>query len=51
MEVDEELPIISKAVGSQEIIHFSDTMETLYKVISLVNPAYFAGDLEKAYLY
>ena len=48
LELDDP-PKLDRSAGSKEIMRFSTTMETLYKVVKVVNAAYFAGDLEKAY--
>jgi hypothetical protein len=41
---------IDKTYGSWEVLNVTITMERLYKVIRSANAAFFAGDVERAYV-
>lgn len=41
---------IDRSYGSREISNVVDTMETLCRIVEIANVAFFAGDVEKAYV-
>jgi len=49
LDIDDK-PTLDVNVGSRELIHVSETMETLYKVVRCANVAYYRGELDTAYL-
>jgi tetratricopeptide (TPR) repeat protein len=49
-EVGQDTAAIKTVKASREIVVFSDSMEILYKVIKYANTAFYAGELEVAYM-
>jgi hypothetical protein len=49
--VGQDPPAVRKVRASYEIVAFSRTLEALYKIVRSANNAFFAGEVEVAYLF